>query len=487
MLLQSQRPLLRPQTTAHLAQTMALLELTTAELRQKVEAELARNPALELIEEYRCPTCHKVLYNNKPCPTCTNAQCGSAEQPIVYLSCHEDFFAKPGTSSKFDELPDDNFAPDLESLPAYILRQIGPELAIDDRPLAVHILTSLDEDGLLTVKPIEIALYHHVPLSRIESVINLIQHSDPLGVGSQSPQEALLIQLEVLGENLEVPPMAGQAIKAGIELLSPHHLTDLARHLNIPPSEAREIVHFISDNLNPFPARAHWGELPNTNASQGSDNTYHFPDIIISKSSENEDTPLVVEIAMPFYGTLRVNPLFREALHQAPDEKSELWQADLEKATLLVKCLQQRNHTIVRLMQRLVVIQRNFILYGDAYLKPITRADMAEELEVHESTMSRAVSDKAVQLPNKRIVPLAMFFDRSLHIRTALKQIIDQETDSLSDSQIAELLSDMGYPVARRTVAKYRSIEGILPAHLRNRIIKPPLMIPQHNEQSIAV
>jgi RNA polymerase sigma-54 factor len=487
MLLQSQRPLLRPQTTAHLAQTMALLELTTAELRQKVEAELARNPALELIEEHRCPTCHKVLYNNKPCPTCTNAQCGSPDQPIVYLSCHEDFFSKPSSGSNFDELPDDNFAPNREGLPAYILRQIGPELDIEDRPIAVHLLTSLDDDGLLTIKPIEIAMYHHVALSRIERVINLIQHADPLGVGSSSPKDALLIQLEVLGENLAVPAMADEAIKAGIELLSPHHLPDLARHLNISTSEAREIVHFISENLNPFPARAHWGELPNTDVDLGNDKTYHFPDIIISKSSEDEDTPLIVEIAMPFYGTLRVNPLFREAINQAPENKSELWQEDLEKATLLVKCLQQRNHTIVRLMQRLVVIQRDFILFGDAYLKPITRADLAEELQVHESTMSRAVSDKAVQLPNRRIVPLAMFFDRSLHIRTALKQIIDEESESLSDSQIAELLSRMGFPVARRTVAKYRSIEGILPAHLRNRVIKPPLMIPQHNEQSIAV
>jgi RNA polymerase sigma-54 factor len=138
-------------------------------------------------------------------------------------------------------------------------------------------------------------------------------------------------------------------------------------------------------------------------------------------------------------------------------------------------------------MQRLVVIQREFILNGDAYLKPITRADMAEELEVHESTMSRAVSDKAVQLPNRKIIPLAMFFDRSLHIRTALKQIIDEESSILSDSQIAELLSAMGFPVARRTVAKYRAIEGILPAHLRNRAYKPHILITQQHEQSVAV
>jgi RNA polymerase sigma-54 factor len=487
MLLQRQKTLLRPQTTAHLAQTMALLELTTAELRQKVEAELARNPALELIEEFRCPTCHKVQYNNKPCPTCTNALSGSPDQPIVYLSCHEDFFAKPGTGSNMDELPDDNFAPNREGLPAYILRQIGPELPEDDRTIAVHILTSLDEDGLLTIKPIEIALYHHVTLSRVEKVINLIQHADPLGVGSLNPKDALLIQLEVLGETLPVPSKAEEAIRAGIELLSPHHLSELAKYLDIPISQAKEIVRFISDNLNPFPARAHWGDLPSTDSSEAQVNTFHFPDIIISKVSEDENTPLIVEIAMPFYGTLRVNPLFREALQQAPQEKSELWQEDLEKATLLVKCLQQRNHTIVRLMQRLVVIQRDFILYGDAYLKPITRADMAEELEVHESTMSRAVSDKAVQLPSRRIVPLAIFFDRSLHVRTALKQIIDEESDSLSDAQIAELLSNMGFPVARRTVAKYRSIEGILPAHLRNHTLKPHLMLPITNEQSIAV
>jgi RNA polymerase sigma-54 factor len=487
MLLQSQKPQLRPQTTAHLAQTMALLELTVNELRQKVEAELARNPALELIDEFRCPTCHKILHNHQPCPTCTNKLGASAEQPIVYLSCHEDFFVKTRSGSFSDDLPDDNFAPEREALPAYILRQIGPELQVDDRQIAVHILTAIDEDGFLTIKPVEISLYHHVPLSRVEKIITMIQHADPIGVGSLGPKEALLIQLEVLGDSIPVPHLAEKAILAGIELLSPHHLPELARHLNIPVSQAKEIVRFISDNLNPFPGRAHWGDQTNAGASNNQDHTYHFPDIIISRVNEEDNTPLIVEIAMPFYGSLRVNPLFREALQEAPTEKSELWQADLEQATLLVKCLQQRNHTIVRLMQTLVVIQREFILNGDAYLKPITRADLADELEVHESTMSRAVSDKAVQLPNRRIVPLSMFFDRSLHVRTALKQLIDQETYTLSDSQIATLLSGMGYSVARRTVAKYRSIEGILPAHLRNRAYKPRIMLPQHNEQSVAV
>jgi RNA polymerase sigma-54 factor len=175
----------------------------------------------------------------------------------------------------------------------------------------------------------------------------------------------------------------------------------------------------------------------------------------------------VVEVALPLGGLLRVNPLFREALQQAPPEKVEGWQADLEQATLLVKCIQQRNHTIVRLMQRLAILQRGFILHGEAHLQPLTRATLAVELEVHESTISRAVSAKSVQLPNGHIIPLAQFFDRSLHIRTALKIIVAQETRPLSDMQIGALLAGQGYPVARRTVAKYRAMEGILPAHLR--------------------
>ena len=184
-------------------------------------------------------------------------------------------------------------------------------------------------------------------------------------------------------------------------------------------------------------------------------------------SMKNPNSPLVVEVISPYAGSLRVNPLFREAIAQAPVEKAAEWQAELEEAVLLVKCLQQRNNTLVRLMRRLVSLQRHFILEGDAYLSPVTRARLADELQVHESTISRAVSGKAVQLPNKKIIPLSKWFDRSLNIRTALMQIIAAESEPLSDTQIAERLEEKGFNIARRTVAKYRSIEGILPARFR--------------------
>ncbi len=464
MLLQKQAPSIRPLTTAHLAQTMTLLELNSDELRQKIEAELASNPALELADAARCPHCQRVLANPSPCPACNPPPYKLPDTPIVFVSPRQDYIFSGGGSLD-EELPTDEWIAAVEDLPAYVLRQIAPELEEADRPLAAHILTSLDEDGLLPVPLHEIARYHHVPLSRVEKVLSLIQRAEPVGVGSPNPQAALLVQLEVLSETRPVPELATQAVQRGMSLLSRRAYAELGHLLNISADQATRIAAFISKNLNPYPARAHWGESQH---SADTPQTYRNADILISRLLDRSDTPLVVEVIAPYAGALRVNPLFRQALSQAPSNKADAWQADLEDASLLVKCLQQRNHTLVRLMQRLVTIQRQFILEGDAYLTPLTRAQLAEELSVHESTISRAVANKAVQLPSNRIIPMAKLFDRSLHIRTALLQIIAEEKKPLSDTQIAKLLAAQGYPVARRTVAKYRAMEGILPARLRH-------------------
>lgn len=465
MILQTQSPSLRPLTTAHLAQTMTLMGLTAAELHQKIESELASNPALELVEDRFCPTCRRRLVEPGPCPICSRPSGIASDEPIVFVSPREDFFTSSSRLSSADELAGEEFTAEVEELPVYVLRQIAPDLAPEDRAIAAHILTSLDDDGLLTQSLVEVARYHHVPISRVEKVLRLIQHADPLGVGSPTTQEALLIQLEVLSERRPAPPKAAEAICRGMELLSRRQYPELARLLGVSTNEARRIARYIGDNLNPFPARAHWGDIHQ--GAEGELNTFQHPDIIISNLNDNPEAALVVEVVSPLAGSLRINPLFREALPQAPADKLEQWQEHLDQASLLVKCLQQRNHTIVRLMHRLAALQREFILHGDAFLSPVTRASLADELDVHESTISRAVSAKAVQLPNGRIVPLSRFFDRSLHIRTALRQIIAQENKPLTDTQIAGLLEKQGYPVARRTVAKYRSMEGILPANMR--------------------
>jgi RNA polymerase sigma-54 factor len=472
MLYQTQTHSLRPLTTAHLAQTMTLLSLTAVELRQKIESEVASNPALELVEERRCPSCRRPLSGPGPCPVCSHPQGLSADQPIVFVSPREDFYNPRGSGSLASgEMPDDDLAAEAQDLPTYVMRQIAPDLRPEDRLLAAHILTSLDDDGLLPIKLAEIALYHHVPISRVESVQRIIQRADPVGVGSSSPADALLVQLDVLAEANPIHPLAVLAVQKGMEPLSRRQYTELGRLLHVSTTLAKEVARFIGENLNPFPARAHWGDIHQ--ASEAPQSTYHFPDVVISQLTGQIDSPFVVEVISPLAGSLRINPLFREAVHQAPPEKAEQWQADMEQANLLVKCLQQRNHTLVRLMQRLSVIQRQFILHGDAHLEPVTRASLALLLEVHESTISRAVSSKTIQLPNGRIVPLSKLFDRSLHIRTALRQIISQETKPFTDTQIAKLLKNEGYSVARRTVSKYRAMEGILPAHLRLGSHKP--------------
>lgn len=467
MILHSQVHSLRPVTTAHLAQTMTLLGLSTLELSQKIEAELSSNPALELVSEKRCPICKRRLTSSQPCPVCSHPTYGTNEEPIVFVSPREDFYTYSGGGrlTSLDEDSTDEWMQAVDDLPVYVLRQIAPELEESDRPIAAHILTSLDDDGLLSIPLLEIARYHYVPVSRVQSVLHIIQLAEPTGVGSTSPQEALLIQLSALAESHPVPPLADRAIREGMDLLSRHAYPELARLLGTTAREAEKIARFISKNLNPFPARSHWGQ--NQDPTERG-NLLQNPDVVISKLNETDQSPLVVEVASPYSGSLRINPLFRESLSHAPADKTEEWQAALDQATLLVKCIQQRDHTLVRLMKRLVVLQRNFILRGDAYLEPITRASLAEELEVHESTISRAVAGKAVQLPNRRIIPLSKLFDRSLSVRTALRGIVNNEARPLSDAQICELLREQGFDVARRTVAKYRAMEGILPARYRH-------------------
>ncbi len=460
----------RPLTSAHLAQTMTLLSLTAAELRQQIDSELASNPALEMTDERRCPTCHTLLQGKGPCPVCSRPQNPGSDEPIVLISSREDFYTGSGAST--DEMPDNDYSAVSDDLPTYVFRQIAPELSQQDRPLAAYILTHLDDDGLLTTTAVEVARYHHVPLDRILAIIRLIQRSDPIGVGSTCPEEALSIQLEILSESRPIPDHAKEAIELGMDLLSRHQYVELARLLKISQSRVLEIARFISENLNPYPARSHWGD--SRQPSQPESQVYHQPDIIVGYLNDRPNNPLLVEIIMPLSGTLRINPLFRQALRQISENKIGEWKSDLERASLLIKCLQQRNNTMRRLMQRVVTIQKNFILNGEEELVPLTRAQLSKELDVHESTISRAVSGKSVQLPNSRIVPLSMFFDRSLNVRTILRNMIDDEPRPLNDTELVDMLAKQGINVARRTVAKYRAMEGILPAHLRHSLVAMP-------------
>jgi RNA polymerase sigma-54 factor len=460
---QFQYTTLRPVTTAHLAQTMTLLALTSAELHQQIEKELASNPALELDETRRCPTCHRVLPPQGACPVCSRPQTELSEEPVVFISPRDEFYQR-GEHTEAEDI-EDPYSSTVEELPTYVFRQIATELDQTDRKIAAYLLTHLDEDGLLTIPLIEAAQYLHLPISRIEKVQRLIQRADPIGVGSTSPQGALLVQLEVLSETQRVPELAEKIVRESMDQMTRRQFSELAHKFKTTLRQIQNTVTFISENLNPFPARSHWGDTRQPAPKAGQ--VYHQPDIIIGHYNDDPKDRLLVEIVSPLYGTLRVNPLFRQAISQAEQETRGALKEDLERASLFVKCLQQRDHTMLRLMQRVVSIQKDFILYGEKYLKPLTRSTLSKELEVHESTISRAVSSKTVQLPNRKIIPLSSFFDRSLNVRTVLCEIIANEAAPLSDAALVDILGEAGFKVARRTVAKYRAMEGILPAHLR--------------------
>ncbi len=454
----------KPLTTAHLAQTMSLLEMNNQELVEKIEGELAKNPALDLVEGQHCPTCNRKLYRNSPCPFCSFSSSVNFNTPIVFISPRNEYYSRSYPYE--DEIPNEELSPEAEDLPTYIFKQIGSDLSPTERPIVNHILSSLDSDGLLRTSLIEIAQYHHVPISSVKKTLSIIHRSDPLGVAAKDPQEALLIQLEVISETQSVDPLIYKAISEGFDELSRQQFKSLAKLLNTSVNHIHKIVNFISENLNPYPARTYWGTV--RHHTESTPQRYHQPDVYISCLNGEDEPQLIVEIVWPISGTLRINPAFQKALSQASPEKSEQWNSDYQKAHLLIKCLGQRNHTLVKMMQKLAIKQRDFILKGSSFSKPITRAEVAEELNVHESTISRSVSGKSVQFPSGQILPISQFFDRSLHIRTAMKEIIANESKPFSDAIIAKLLSEQGYNIARRTVAKYRSMEGILPGHLRN-------------------
>ncbi|MGH2523290.1 MAG: hypothetical protein ACRDH2_12365 [Anaerolineales bacterium] len=462
----------RPQATAHLATTMSFLQLSTAELEVRLLKELDQNPALELVEELRCPECGKRL-TRLPCLACASPRDDSS--PVVCLSMREPASFRPDRDDAERELYSELEAP--ERLDEHILRQVGPSLSPAERPLAAYILARLDEHGLLPESAAEIAAFKRARLSDVERVLKLLQQADPPGIAARTPQESLLIQLDCLADSTDPKMIRDLRVPRAI---IQHHFNALgrldyariARGLRVPRASVEAAARFIHRNLTPYPALAFWGE-GRQSADGGA--ALRNPDVNISlfnRSVPYGDGPLLVEVFTPLSGWLRVNPEFKAALADCALDERERWSRAVLEAGLVAKCLQQRNHTMRRLMQIIAAEQRSFILGGDGDLLPFTRAQVAKQLGVHESTISRAVAGKTAALPDGRIVPLAKFFDRSLSVRDRVRLIVETEMVSdhpFTDDQIAVALGRQGVRVARRTVAKYRKMLGILPASVRGR------------------
>jgi RNA polymerase sigma-54 factor len=256
-------------------------------------------------------------------------------------------------------------------------------------------------------------------------------------------------------------------------MLGRHSLENIARDVGVSVEEVSEALQFVRENLNPFPAHASWAS-PRRGAPEDKV-AYPQPDVIIRESKAKKGE---YEIELPRARGLglRVGTSYRQAMGRlGVDDASangqgwKRWEEFRARARLFVSSVEQRWRTLYDMMCILVDCQRDFLSHGERRLNPLTRARVAEMMGVHESTVSRAVADKYVELPTGKVVPLKKFFDSAAPVRQAIQRLVDRESEPLSDSAIARRLRQQGYDVARRTVAKYRNALGILPYSLRRR------------------
>jgi RNA polymerase sigma-54 factor len=459
-----------------------LLQLSSQQLADSIARERDQNPALEVEEHEWCLRCGAELDRPElPCPVCGLASAPQAE-------AHDDFDYEGG-SSDFDSLDggangyveDDGSDPMLrvagmEGRAEGLLRTLCMVCAPDDAEIAEFVVGSLDSHGYLPANIIEDgADTLQCSAGRVARVVEALQRLDPPGIGARSAQECLLIQLRRLAEAGSPRPLAELLVRDFLKKLAFRHFRDVAHAIGETPKVVEAEWEFIRAHLNPYPAH---GFDPDFNGLAGTVSAIR-PDVIIRRREGGFEAEVVE--ARRYH--LQVSRDYRRvrteaaALGVTERERSHVREY-LDRTQSFISALRQRWETMQRVSDALIELQREFLERGPSGLKPLTRADVARLVELHESTVSRATDGKFVLLPDGRTVPFDDFFDSSLPIKKALRELIATENPRhpYSDEQLARLLRRRGMEVARRTIAKYREEIGILPSRLRRqRGTRPPM------------
>jgi RNA polymerase sigma-54 factor len=304
----------------------------------------------------------------------------------------------------------------------------------------------------------------HAAPDQIERVLRRLQELGPAGVGARNVQECLLLQLDRLERNGVSNPYIREIIGDYWLDLGEHRYGAIAHALGISYEEVVAARDFMRQHLRPFPLeRANDGSMPLETA-------FLAPDVIIRLEGEH----LAVEVVESRRFYLRLNPLYQELSHAIAQRQQEVSNEEREhlntfvsRARLFLTNMRQRRETIRRIAEYLAERQEGFLRNGVRHLAPLTRAEVAAVIGVHESTVSRATANKFVQIPNREIVPFSTFFTASLSVKDVIAELISNEQAPLTDQEIVETLRQRGFDVARRTVAKYRGQLRILPSTLR--------------------
>ena len=461
--------------TPRLQQALKLLQVPTLELQAMLKQEILQNPLLEEVDEVT----EQEDIEREASPDEQNneeAEDPAAEDPIDWTEYLQD-----GTLDRTYTPPSETSAEFLEKVPVTrttlaesLLEQLHfLNLPAESLRVAEFLVGSLDDRGWIVTPMEEIVDSLGIPAEEVEKVLKVVQALEPAGVGARDLRECLLIQLDARGER---DGHAWRMIHDCFDHLVNRRFPEIARVLKVSVQEVQAAADAIA-TLHPRPGTLVSAEDPK----------YVTPDLLVERVDE-EYVVMLNDRNVPrlrissAYESVMASPKKRADATTEEKETRDYIQGKLASAKWLIQTIEQRRRTMIKVMNCIVREQREFFDRGIAFLRPLTLAAVARQIDMHESTVSRVCSGKYVQTP-RGVFELKFFFSSGLatddgedvSARTAkdiIKGLIDEEdkTEPLSDQRIAELLHEKGLQIARRTVAKYREQLQILPARLRRRV-----------------
>ncbi len=427
-----------------------LLQLSGVELDQAIESELLENPALERLDEFEDPLeIEDILESLAP------------DQLKGPDTDREGVRTTPNDAKESDWL---DYAPGDESLWDNLMAQLTVRLRTDQIPLATYFVGSINERGYLQCTVEDAALDCRASLEEAEAVWKAIRLCEPAGVGAHDLRDCLILQLRDATSDLD--RLARVILRRNWDELVARDRRAICRTYGISEEIADQVFEVIL-GLNPFPGESFAPRLGRRHRSVSA-----MPDVVISM----EESGFLIEIPGPSPISLRVNPIYekrrRELVRGRRGNAAERRHVEeyVDRAHRFLDALGQRRVQLARIGKYLVESQAGFVRTGEfRFLTPLTRSQVARDLGVHESTVSRATAGKFVQIVNGDVISFEVFFKPALRVQKMIEEILLTENPAspLSDERIAKILAEKGVPVARRTVNKYRDRTKLLSSRLR--------------------
>lgn len=463
--------------TPELRQAITILQLPWMELEQYISEEMLENPLLEFKdkEDDRGADSSDMQEQDELSGNEVDEKTDHDIDWELYFEDASDIgYVAPRETRDDPKASYESFIGYVGTFHDYLMFQLHLSSLSEDRmKIGALIIGGIDDDGYLRMKISEVAAMSGVSCAEVEEVLSVIQQFDPAGVGARTLKECLLIQLETLGTT-DIPAFRLDSARKLIE----NHLDDVAQGGFIKVSEALGVeVLEVQDacdlikTLDPKPGRQFSGERGPV---------YIEPDASIERVGE-EYVVTVHDISAP---RLSINPLYRRMLSQVDGNQEaavDYVKSKLNSALWLIRSIEQRRQTLQKVIECIVRFQRDFFDRGVKYLRPLTLEEVADEIGVHESTVSRATSGKYVSTP-RGTFELKFFFTSGIptvhgrgasseSVKKMIREIIEGEDPKkpLSDRAIKEILHEKGIMISRRTVAKYREEERIAASNLRKR------------------